>query len=404
MGNLERYLQKYAEPEVRLVEQLEAKFSYVLVIPAYRESLEAVQQTWRHLTDVLIILVVNSPSPGDPETLALLEQFERHWRRTWTRQHCQLVTNGENTILIVDRCNIPLANGVGEARKIGSDIACKLISNGSIETPIIFNTDADAELPANYFHDVLPAKSSFQIFRFRHKASDNLSAALYELSLLWYAAGLKEAGSIYGYTSIGSTIACSAESYASVRGFPKRKAGEDFYLMNKLRKVGNYNYSKADPIELSSRPSERVPFGTGPAIRRLDALQKPMNEFEFYHPGCFVSLGKFLTLLTTIQDRTDDLNAYFQDPLHQQYIEESGFGEQVLKHRSQSEGVFKKFLLDWFDGFRTLKFVHFLRNNGYPSVTFSGLWNSHLLPNDKPGSTFEDIQLANDKLWEKILV
>ena len=37
------------------------------------------------------------------------------------------------------------------------------------------------------------------------------------------------------------------------------------------------------------------------------------------------------------------------------------------KHRLKSRQVFVKFLRDWFDGFRTLKFVHYMRDNHYPS-------------------------------------
>ena len=48
---------------------------------------------------------------------------------------------------------------------------------------------------------------------------------------------MKYARSPYAFHTIGSTMAVSANHYAKVRGFPKREAGEDFYLLNKLAKV-----------------------------------------------------------------------------------------------------------------------------------------------------------------------
>ena len=53
-----------------------------------------------------------------------------------------------------------------------------------------------------------------------------------------------------------------------MRGFPKRNAGEDFYLLNKLAKVGSVHRLAAPAIEIEARVSHRVPFGTGPAIAR----------------------------------------------------------------------------------------------------------------------------------------
>ena len=53
----------------------------------------------------------------------------------------------------------------------------------------------------------------------------------------YYVAGLAMAGSRYAHHSLGSTIAVHAKTYAAVRGYPKRSAGEDFYLLNKICKL-----------------------------------------------------------------------------------------------------------------------------------------------------------------------
>ncbi len=66
-----------------------------------------------------------------------------------------------------------------------------------------------------------------------------LATQLYELSLRYYVAGMKFARSPYAFHTIGSSMAVSPVHYARVRGFPKREAGEDFYLLNKLAKLGS---------------------------------------------------------------------------------------------------------------------------------------------------------------------
>ena len=66
----------------------------------------------------------------------------------------------------------------------------------------------------------------------------NTATALYELRLHHYVLGLEYAGSPYAYHTLGSCLAVKADAYAQVRGFPKRAGAEDFYLLNKLAKLG----------------------------------------------------------------------------------------------------------------------------------------------------------------------
>ena len=107
------------------------------------------------------------------------------------------------------------------------------------------------------------------------------------------------AGSPYAFHTIGSTMAVSAVHYAKVRGFPKREAGEDFYLLNKLAKVGSVlelDVGTDDgAIEIDSRRSDRVPFGTGAAVNKITGLADPVREFQFYDPEVFGLLKTWAT-------------------------------------------------------------------------------------------------------------
>lgn len=407
MATLEKYLARYAEPESLNIQSPDVSARFVLVVPAFQESLSQLKQVWEELSDVIIVLVVNSRDPTEPVTQQLLDDIAHHWQLIDATGNCTWYQSRHHTILVVDRHRqpLPLKQGVGKARKIGADIAARLIYNGDIKVPWIFSTDADARLPKAYFKAATTdtKKLSFRLHPFQHDLDEDVAAALYEFSLLWYAYGLKSADSEYAYPSVGSTIACSVEAYAQVRGFPNRQAGEDFYLLNKLRKVGDYAYADSQPIRLSSRLSSRVPFGTGPGIQKIQALDDPMKDYVFYHPACFESLKRFLIALRSSQTE-QDLQQHFSDPLHWQFVQNSDLPTLISKQQNQTPAVFAKFLMDWFDGFRTLKFVHFIREYQHPSISFDALWNTELLTDVCPGTSAIEIQAATVALWQKLRV
>ena len=140
--------------------------------------------------------------------------------------------------------DLPSKTGVGLARKIAADVALKLISDGKIKTTWVHCTDADVILPTDYFIFTNKIQNcSAAIYPYFHKQEhdDELrkkSMLLYELSLRHYVNGLLYAKSNYAHHTIGSTIAVDLEAYAKVRGFPARESGEDFYILNKLSKIG----------------------------------------------------------------------------------------------------------------------------------------------------------------------
>jgi hypothetical protein len=205
-------------------------------------------------------------------------------------------------------------------------------------------------------------------------------------------AGPKYAGSPFAFNTIGSTLAVNAFHYAKVRGFPRREAGEDFYLLNKLAKVGSVLEMDAgadcEPIEIESRRSDRVPFGTGAAVTRIADLRNPEADFRFYHPGVFELLKTWLASWPGIwQSRSTDLEAM-------RFQVRSGVGasdeklrvlraalrqlktSESLDHafrQSSSLDQFTRQMHTWFDAFRTLKLIHILRDHGFSSVSYAAL-------------------------------
>lgn len=305
-------------------------------------------------------------------------------------------------VLLVDRfsagCKLPAKGGVGHARKIGADLAVSLIYRQRVRSPWIHCTDADVQLPNTYFSCIETAPNigpghAALVYPFQHgedrenpEKSDHkevvLATQLYELSLRYYVAGMKFAHSPYAFHTIGSTMAVRANHYAKVRGFPKREAGEDFYLLNKLAKVGSVlelnKGADCEPIRIAARRSDRVPFGTGAAVNKITALTDPVKEFRFYHPAVFQSLQHWLQTLPVIwQSQSRELMPdFFPDqPALLAGLKNIGVN-QALDHafrQSNDLDQFTRQMHTWFDAFRTLKLVHALRDDYLPSVSYAVL-------------------------------
>ncbi len=381
-----KYLAHYAEPEARLALRLPQTFDHCLVIPAYQESLTSLMNVWRNIDNTLIILVVNAPDAADAQTSQLLDDIRANWQVTHIDENIQFCSTTEGTqVLVVDRCTrpIPIREGVGRARKIGCDIACTLIAEQTVRSAWICCTDADATLPDDYtspMEHISPDVSAI-IYPFNHRAEPGLedASALYEFSLLYYAAGLQFAGSAYAYPSVGSTICINYNNYTQVRGYPPRPAGEDFYILNKLAKTGPIEQLSTPVISLSGRLSQRVPFGTGVGIRKIAGLDQPIEQYTFYHPACFVHLKQLLSRLRTSYQAAD-IAAHIAQPVHRAFLEKAGLTKQLSAKKHLPEPVYQKFLTDWLDGFRTLKFIHYIRDSGLKNVPFDQLWETPLLP------------------------
>ncbi|THB70288.1 MAG: hypothetical protein D6B28_09630 [Gammaproteobacteria bacterium] len=398
MKIIEKYLQSYAEPVSRSVLDLPVEFDNVVVIPAFDEpSIFLEQKMLARGGDNLAIVVVNAPEKGgDQEALArtvlLLEYIKKNMRQLWYDELSGLTLYRNDNcgyfLLSVDCVSVgrrlPEKEGVGLARKIGADIAVNLIFNGVIKSHTINSTDADVQIPDGYFAAVGKTRSEYAgyTFPFTHSPEHgfDLAMQLYEFSLRYYVAGLEFAGSKYAFHTIGSCLAFSAESYAKVRGFPKRAAGEDFYLLNKLAKVGDIKELAKPVITVAGRGSGRVPFGTGPALTKIANMESPLKSYEFYNPMVFDCLREFLQRLPDFWQGGE--NALIGPQNYGEYRKEIdlalrsiGFTKVLsrLRGHAKSKQQFLRACHDWFDAFKTLKFIHFLRGEFFPSVVIAEL-------------------------------
>ena len=164
-----KYLERYAEKEAHTLTIPEHSFSQTIVIPAFDETTNFVENL-RLLANpsVLAIVIVNRPDNSSLEatrnTFELLSDLKKLRLRN---------------LLIIDRVEKPLEakQGVGLARKIGTDLALRLIQLQKISSPWIRQTDADASFQKNYYQTSMP-KSGAVVFAHRHISSDPLILSL----------------------------------------------------------------------------------------------------------------------------------------------------------------------------------------------------------------------------------
>lgn len=406
-----KYLERYSEAGIHQTPEVlqTCRFDCALVIPVYRESPDFVHRLKHSLLtrhSCLLILVINQPDNlPDADTnniqlwhtlLQLAQSDEANHNRHGDQVFIDLKMddNQHSALLLVDRFTqgraIPATQGVGLARKIGADIALSLIAKNIVQRPWIWSSDADAHLPEDYFSAIGVLQTSNVaacIYPFQHTtthlASDpasvkpvdekiNVATQLYEHSLNYYVAGLRWAGSPYAFHTLGSTLAVHGEHYAQVRGFPKRAGAEDFYLLNKLAKTGAIDTLTSAAIDIESRPSDRVPFGTGPAVEKLLALPNLSEAQLFYHPDIFTELKIWLNALPQLFTGTlGELELKQTTRAVLLKMKAEAAIEHAKKQSSTTEGFCRQ-MNTWFDGFRTLKFIHLLRDQGLHNVTLEG--------------------------------
>lgn len=380
-----QYLKQYADPLVHEIIGLTGHWQHVLILPVCGEFPNCLHQLMAQQVNpsVLVIVVVNRPAGHalTDQWFGENQQFIKHCDQQAIERIeltdeviCLSGVAGVDVLMINhNRRPYPANQGVGKARKTAADLALALIDQGRVQLPWIFSTDADVALPESYFQVVhhITADQLACSLPFKHNTDDSSMArwqAAYDFKMRYYQLGIRFIGAAYDYIPLGSTLVVRADVYAKVRGFPVRSAGEDFYLLNKVAKLGGVHQPDHPLIKITARMSERVPFGTGPAVQNIQNEEAAGLAPVYYHPQAFL----------IIRDWRAQLLAYFstqQLPQGDHGLNEHWQLEQVLVkswRQTKTQTRWDQFIHEWLDAFRLLKSVHFLREQ-YPSVTMADL-------------------------------
>lgn len=389
----EKYLQKYSTERWQITGNDLTSPKAVIVIPALAEY-ENIRKLLKSLilndknifNSILILFVVNNLESSEEriksdnlKTIEFLRLLQSD-KQSSDELVNSIRSSGLKTAF-VDASSagneLPEKDGgVGLARKTGMDLALRVFDADAENNHLIVCLDSDCTVPANYLTEIYKTASdrSFNAgyVNYEHPLTDpdTIDAIIcYEIFLHYYVAGLKYAGSPYAFHTIGSTMMCSAEAYIKIGGMNKRKAAEDFYFMEKLSK--NYPVRKIDGTSIypSSRVSFRVPFGTGQRVNRF--IQHVQNEYLLYSADTFKVLKKWLAVFNnnTILSADEYLRLAKEiDCGLYDFLEMNNFKSEwssIVSNSKQSAQIQKQKLF-WFDGFRTLKLIHYLRDTRFP--------------------------------------
>lgn len=411
-----RYLKKFSSENWKVEPAPAELYNNIAVIPAIQEyenlknlltSLSKINPL--HNASTLFLIVINNT------TSALAEIIEDNKR---TLEMLGAITSKQSFddfahSLVDSKINIGFVDasskgkempdkegGVGFARKIGMDLALKYFDYNSTKKRILICLDADCIVQKNYLDAIVDEVNNKNIeagyVEYEHRLSgdeqENAAIITYEIFLRYYILGLKYANSPFAFDTIGSTMLCDAESYVRIGGMNKRKAAEDFYFMEKLGKIASIQKINSTIIYPSARRSWRVPFGTGQRINRFFAGTH--DEYLLLDPICFEILKKWL--LVFMDDLIQSSEYYLQqakminDFLYD-FLLEQGFKEswdKIVNETKKKEQIGKQKYF-WFDAFRTMKLIHFLRDKAYPPINmFDAL--------DKIFSNYQ-VELKRDK-------
>ena len=356
---------------------------YFIAIPIYDEP--DVTGVLKSLTDCSapsarfrIIATVNHPA-GVNDNVRIRSQVAIDSLLEF--QHSKILPDWLDLVVVEALDLPPRKAGVGLARKIGMDLCLREIETAFSEC-VLVALDADCRVSPEYlksleehfeFH---PEWSSCSIY-YEHpldRCEDEHTRdaiSQYETHLRLYTDLVRLTGLPYGYHTVGSSMAVRADTYIRLGGMNTRKAGEDFYFLEKFMKTGNHSRLQTTAVYPSHRISHRVPFGTGRAMSEmLDPKENGPTESTNRERKMWMTYP--LEIFDYLKDFTEDwdqayhqdLDQYFQEtriakPLAE-YLHQSGDHKAIrtIRGRSTSLKVFRKNMSHHFDAFWIMKWAN----------------------------------------------
>jgi len=247
--------------------------------------------------------------------------------------------------------------GVGWARKTLMDT----INEQANKNDLIISLDADTTFNENYFQSIINNFNANQdavgmSVPYYHQLTKKDEAAnramlRYEIYMRNYAINLLRIKSPYAFTALGSAMALPIWTYRNIRGITPKTSGEDFYFLQKLKKYGKLLITNDEKVFPGTRFSDRVFFGTGPAMIKGNAGD--WTSYPIYHYSLFDIVKKTYDLFPTLFEK--DIQTPMNDFLKEQ------LGEKNIWHplRKNCKDIphFVKACHDKLDGLRILQFL-----------------------------------------------
>lgn len=378
MNFANKYFEKYNSRPKFINEAPEKDLFITVVIPCYNEpnlitSLQSLKDCNLPCNSVEIITVINSHENTENH---IVEQNSKSYKEALEFAKINSTKKIKFHTIYIDNLKKKHA-GVGLARKIGMDEALRRYNFINKKNGIITGFDADSTLQKNYFTEIEKLfiekpKTKACSINFKHPISGTdfpkeiyTNIIKYELHLRYFIDALKKINFPYSYQTIGSAYAVNADIYAKQGGMNRKKAGEDFYFLQKIIPLGNYEELNTTCIYPSPRMSDRVPFGTGAAIKKL--IDNNEKEYFTYNNSAFNDLDNLF------KNKNQFFNNYSTKKLNSNiinFLEMNNFEEDLknINKNSPNIHIFEKRFFDWFNTFRVIKFLNYIHETTYSKI------------------------------------
>jgi len=358
------YFQRFGFCERQILTPPLPDLGIVVVIPCFNEpdllgSLVSIWECARPDCAVEVIVILNSPANSP---LRSQNEMSLNEALAWATAHSE--PRFQFHVLPFFELS-PKNAGVGLARKIGMDEALRRFDGNA--RGVIACFDADCRCERNYLtsieqhfwkHPYTPGCSIY----FEHPLTSEAIVA-YELHLRYYVQALRYSGFPYAHHTIGSSMAVRADAYREQGGMNKRKAGEDFYFLQKIIPLGGFTDLMETTVYPSPRASNRVPFGTGRAVQDYER----QSQLRTYPLEAFQDLRRFFDSLPELSRTGNSPPKEGQSEPMRAFLKRHGFEQALdeIQANTSSETTFRKRFFHWFNGFRVMKFIHHARDDFY---------------------------------------
>lgn len=268
---------------------------------------------------------------------------------------------------IIDRCTpgngwSGRKHGVGWARKTVMDAIDRVAGPDDI----IVSLDADTLFHDNYLSSLVANFSTHTdavalAVPYYHKLTGDETAdraiLRYEIYMRYYSLNLWRIGNPYSFTALGSAMAFPAWAYRAVGGMTPKMSGEDFYFLQKLRKYGKMLFYNPEKVYPAARFSDRVYFGTGPAM--IKGRQDDWSSYPVYSYHYFDEIKLTTDLFSEFFTGTRDTPVVRF--LRQLFNEEDPF--MALRENFKDLSTFTRACHEKFDGLRILQYLKYRQNH-----------------------------------------
>lgn len=246
-------------------------------------------------------------------------------------------------------------HGVGWARRTLFD---HILSVATAED-VIVSLDADTCVKPEYLQSIgenfenrtLTAVSLPYYHRLTDDDAANRAILRYEIYMRSYLINLYGISSPYNFTAVGSAIAVRVEALRKIGNITPMKSGEDFYLLQKLRKMAPISNWNAQAVYPAARFSARVYFGTGPAM--IKGNEGHWESYPIYHYSLFSSIKD--TYLQLAKLYTEDFETPFLQFLKEQYRDDKLW--VPIRQNSKTLERFERAFHEKADGLRILQYL-----------------------------------------------